>query len=85
MQTSVKVTISLPTNLLDQIEEERKGRGETRSEVIRGAIEQVFRERREQSERDRYIIGYEECPESDEEIALADHLSRSAFAADPWG
>ena len=84
MSRSVKVTISLPSDMLDQIERKRLERNETRSEFLRAAVEQTFRERREQGNRERYISGYQELPESDEEIAAAERLSRLALTAEPW-
>lgn len=84
MGRSAKVTISLPSDLLDQIEQERRERHETRSEFVRGLVEETFRGRREQQNRARYFRGYEQCPESDEEVAEADRLGHQALTAEPW-
>jgi metal-responsive CopG/Arc/MetJ family transcriptional regulator len=84
MEHSVKVTISIPADILGEIEQGRKERRETRSAFIRAAIEHVVRERRTQGDIERYIRGYQEHPESDDEIASAEQLSRAVLAEEPW-
>ena len=84
MDHSVKVTISLPSDMLSEIEQGCRERGETRSAFIRAAVEHVIRERQAQGDIEHYIRGYEEHPESDEEIASADQLSRAVLAEEPW-
>jgi metal-responsive CopG/Arc/MetJ family transcriptional regulator len=81
---SAKVTISLPSDLLDEIEQERMERHQTRSEFVRGLVEETFRGRREQHNRARYLRGYEQCPESDEEVAEAARVGHQVLAAEPW-
>jgi metal-responsive CopG/Arc/MetJ family transcriptional regulator len=47
MASAVKIAISLPSDVLDAAETERRARGQTRSEFIRHAIEAYLREARE--------------------------------------
>jgi hypothetical protein len=84
MRRSVKVTIGRPSDMLDQTEQERLERSETRSESVRAA-EETFRVRPEQNNRERYLRGDKQHPESDEEMADADRLGRQVLAAEPWG
>ena len=84
MDRSVKVTISLPADVLAEIESECKARNETRSAFIRVAVDQAIRERRAKADIARYVRGYEQYPESDEELALADQLSRAVLLEEQW-
>ena len=84
MARAVKVTISLPGDMLEQIEQERRARHETRSEFVRAMVEETFRGRHEQDKRARYVRGYEQGPETAEEIAAADRLGCRVPSAEPW-
>ena len=82
MARTAKVTISLPGAMLEQIEQERRERNETRSEFVRAMVEETFRGRQEQDKRARYVGGYEQCPEAAEEIAAADRLGCQVLAGE---
>ena len=68
MTTSVKVTISMPQDLLRAADElaEREGRG--RSNVLQDALRSYIRER----ERQEMIKGYQEMAALNRELAEAD-------------
>ena len=74
-----KIAISLPNEVLEAIERERKARGETRSEFLRGAVEAYFRRERERRAVEQYVGGYQQQPESEEEIALAETTAPPAL------
>ena len=84
MGRAVKVAISLPYELLEEAERSRQARGETRSEFVRRAIEAFLRREREREDVERYIRGYLEQPETEDEIAVSRHLSLEAFRREPW-
>ncbi len=84
MRRSAKLTISLPTDLLKVIEQRQEARGESRSEVIAGLVESALHREREQADVERYIRGYLEQPETDDEVATIDRLSVEAATRDPW-
>jgi len=79
-----KITISLPTALLEAVAHRQEERGETRSEVIAHMLEAELRREREQADVDRYIRGYLEQPEADEDGAAIDRLAVEAATRDPW-
>ncbi len=85
MPKTTKITISIPEELLEKIEKERMARGESRSESLRHAIESFLSREQEREDIERYIRGYQECPETEEEIALAQSKLPAAFAENPWG
>ncbi len=81
---TAKIAISLPEDLLQNIEKERQARGESRSEFFRRAVETLLNLERERELDEQYIAGYKKYPETKEEIALAESTMLYAFAANPW-
>ncbi len=77
-----RITISLPVELLEQAEVERKGRGESRSELFRRALETLFEKQRYETAVDSYVTGYIAEPESEYEVAAAEVTETGAFDAD---
>jgi metal-responsive CopG/Arc/MetJ family transcriptional regulator len=84
MSQAVKVAISLPAGLLEMAEHERRLRGESRSEFFRHALEAFLRQERQREQIARYIQGYREQPEGDEELAAVELQSVWAFSGEPW-
>lgn len=83
MGATAKITISLDAELLEAIERQRRERGQTRSEFVRSAVEQVLR--REQEDNARYIEAYRRQPETEEELLIAQQLGLAVLAQEPWG
>lgn len=83
MARTAKVTISLPVELLEEVERAQQQRGETRSEFIRRALEQDLRAERARAKVEQYIRGYLEQPETPEELAETDAFNQ-ATQWDPW-
>lgn len=84
MSKTVKIAISLPEELLHAVEGERRTRGETRSGFFRQAAEHLLSQQRAQEAVTRYIEGYRQQPETEEEIALAHHLSIAVLTQESW-
>ena len=84
MGRSVKIAISLPEELLNAAEQERAAQQESRSEFFRHAVQEYLHRRRAQQAVERYIQGYVEQPESQEEIAAAQAVSLAALDLEPW-
>ena len=81
--TNVKVTISLPPELLATLDRARRAEGATRSEYLRRAV-YAHLDLHGQSEARRYIAGYEAHPETAEEVAAARASAVALLAAEPW-
>jgi metal-responsive CopG/Arc/MetJ family transcriptional regulator len=79
-----KVTISLPTVLLEDVERSKETNQESRSETIARLLQAALRAEQEQSDVERYIKGYLEQPDTEEEIAIAEAMATEAAALDPW-
>jgi len=84
MGKTAKVAISMPEQVLAAVEIERRARGESRSEFFRRAVERRLREDRDSSAITAYLRGYQEIPESAEEIEAAHRLGSAVLAAEPW-
>ena len=78
-----KIAISLPDKFLESIEQECKARGETRSEFFRRAVEVFLRRERQRQLEEQYIRGYQQYPETQEEIDIAAAMSNWALE-EPW-
>ena len=76
MVKSAKVTISLPEDVLEAVETERKAKGESHSGFFQGAFERFLKQERESSAVKDYVRGYREVPESDEEVEAAHQAGR---------
>jgi metal-responsive CopG/Arc/MetJ family transcriptional regulator len=77
-----KIAISLPDDLLEDLERERKASGKSRSELVRQALEAMLSAERKRIK--QYIEGYKRYPETEEEIDWVKATSKTAFAASSW-
>ena len=84
MDKSTKIAISLPKHVLKAVEEERKARGESRSEFFRRAVEKMIRQNQESREVESYILGYRAIPESAEEVEAAHKAGVVVLTEEPW-
>lgn len=84
MARVVKLTVSLPRDLLEAVDRRQQVRGGSRSEFVRRALEHVLREEQEQQDVERYVRGYREQPETDEEALAMHQLASAVLAQEPW-
>jgi metal-responsive CopG/Arc/MetJ family transcriptional regulator len=84
MPKTTKIAISLPEEVLDAVEREREGSGESRSQFFRRAVEALLRRQREQELSEQYVRAYQKLPESPEEIEAARRGASSILAEEPW-
>jgi metal-responsive CopG/Arc/MetJ family transcriptional regulator len=81
---AVKIAISLPAELLEAAEQARKARGESRSQFFQQAVETFLRRTREQEAIERYVQGYREIPETEEEVAAIHQASSAILSQESW-
>jgi len=84
MGKTAKVAISLPENVLAAVEAERRAKGESRSEFFRKAAETRLKQERESSAIRDYLRGYQQYPESVDEVEAAHRTGSAVLAAEPW-
>src|SRR5207249_106766 len=78
MDRTARVTITLPADVLQAVEEARRARNETRSQFIERAVGALLGrppQRSAEELEEAYIRGYREHPETEEEIALSRTIS----------
>lgn len=80
--------MSLDEDLLAEIERVRKRTGESRSALIRRALEMLLESERRRQRLTDYIEGYQRHPESEAAVAVAFDRTRAAWSTledgDDW-
>jgi len=84
MAKSAKVAISLPEDVLEAVETERKAKGESRSRYFRRAIERLLKQERDSLAAKDYVRSYQEVPESAEEVEAVHRVGIAVLAEEPW-
>lgn len=84
MAKTAKVGISLPEEVLAAVEREIQVSGESRSQFFRRAIETLFKLQHEQALNEQYIRGYEQVPETHEEVEAARSTASTMLAEEVW-
>jgi metal-responsive CopG/Arc/MetJ family transcriptional regulator len=84
MPKIAKISISLPEDVLQIVEQERKSIGESRSQFFRRAVECLLRISREREASAQYIQAYQKAPETKEEVAAARKAASAILAKEPW-
>src|SRR5260370_41654395 len=79
-----RVTVSVPTALLDAVDEKLVSEEESRSALIRRLLEKALREAEESKEIERYVRGYLEQPQTEEEVAWSEAASLQNLEELPW-
>lgn len=89
MSETTRLTISLPTELLRAVDATLVNGSQSRSAVIRRLLEEALREaeEREAEEREaveRFIRGYQEQPQTEEEYGWIRDIAGRRLAELPW-
>ena len=84
MNSTVKVAISLPSDLFHEAERERGLRGRSRSAFFRDAIENYLLATKEAALDEEYVKAYRRQPETEAEIASNLALAVASLASEPW-
>ena len=79
-----KIAISLPDDMLRDVEKERQANGETRSQFFRRAAIELLKRKREREWDQDYIRAYQEMPETEAEFAGLRSAGLEALAQEPW-
>lgn len=84
MAKTTKITISIPEELLAAVEHEIKNSGESRSQFFCRAVETLFKQRQRQVLKERYIRGYRQLPETNEEVDATRLAANIILAEEVW-
>lgn len=84
MRDISRVTVSLPTELLEEADQKLAKGEESRSALVRRLLEDALRRAREQENIERYIRGYREDPQTQDEFGWSDEAVRQGRPDVPW-
>lgn len=79
-----RFTISVPTELLEAVDQQLIKEDETRSAFVRHLLEEALREAEEKKDVERYVQGYLEQPQTEEEVGWFQLASLQHLAELPW-
>ena len=81
--TARKFAISLPEELFQRLEHDRRERNMNRSQYVANAVADHLHRKREQELEEQYVRGYLEHPETEEEAEALTAVA-STLDLDPW-
>jgi metal-responsive CopG/Arc/MetJ family transcriptional regulator len=76
---SSKLAVSIPDDLLREVERARRRRGLSRSAVVQTGLRAWLKAQRDAERVKRYVDAYRRHPETDEEVAEAARLVRATW------
>lgn len=79
-----KLSITLPGEVVDSVEELRRESKETRSAVILRVLRAFFRRRVEEARIREYVQGYRRHPESVAEVKAAEARAAESLGQEDW-
>jgi len=84
MDDTSRLTIRMPPELLEALDQKLARPGESRSSTLRRLLEAALREEPRSKEIDRYLQGYREQPQTEEEFGWSDDAMKDSLPATPW-
>ena len=84
MAKTAKVAISLPKSVLDAVEQQRIANGESRSQFFHRAVEALLKREHQRMAIEQYFRGYQQIPETEDEVEAARHAANHILAEEPW-
>jgi metal-responsive CopG/Arc/MetJ family transcriptional regulator len=84
MAETEKVSVTLPKDLIRRVSRVQKQTGESRSGLVRRALQQLLRQQDEAARQRAYVEGYLKMPESAAEAAEAEATATETLASEPW-
>ena len=79
-----KIAISLPDDVLRDVEKERLASGETRSQFFRRAVADLLKRERAREANEQYVRAYREMPETEAELGWVEAASQAVLKEYPW-
>lgn len=79
-----RFTVSVPSSLLEAVDRTLVNGDESRSAVVRRLLEEALREVEEQEDIQRYIRGWQENPQTEEEFGWLEQATLQRLAELPW-
>lgn len=84
MRNATRFTVSVPSELLEAVDQRLVKGEESRSSLVRRLLERALREAEERDEVERYVRGYREKPQTEEEFGWSDEVATRHLREIPW-
>ncbi len=84
MSNMTRFTVSIPAELLEALDTTLTKGKENRSAALRRILEEAVRAEQERREVERYVAGYRERPQTDEELGWAEPTALERLEELPW-
>lgn len=84
MTASSRLNVTVPVDLLDAVDRVRARHGESRSAFVRRLLEQALADADERAAVERYVRGYRDQPQTEEEFGWSDQVIQEALAEVHW-
>ena len=84
MTNRPKIAVTLPADLLEQVERLRERTEESRSAVVVRALQLLLRHAERQLKAREYVAKYQAMPESEEDVDRAHDHAKQLLAQIPW-
>ena len=84
MTTSTRFTVSVPTRILEALDEQLVKNGDSRSAVVCRLIQEAIHKAEEQADIERYIRGWQENPMTAEDVLWDEQTAAQRLAEHPW-
>ena len=78
-----RFTVSLPADLLQEVDRQLVGDETSRSALIRRLLEDALRDLRERLDVERYVKGYTDTPQTENEFGWSDVATKVHFSELP--
>jgi metal-responsive CopG/Arc/MetJ family transcriptional regulator len=79
-----RFTVSVPSELLETFDRTLVQGEESRSAVVRRLLEDALRDAQEQEDVRRYIEGYRDTPQTEDELGWSDQVVQERLSELPW-
>lgn len=81
---AAKISVSLPPEVLETAERECRREGESRSELVRRALQGLIDRTREELQLAAYVAGYIAEPETDDEAHAVSEAAQPILEGSDW-
>lgn len=84
MSKLTRITVTIPTDLLEAAEEKLAKGQQNRSAFIRRVLEAALKEQEEKEQIEQFIQAYREQPQTEEEFGWQEIIAGEALEDLPW-
>ncbi len=79
-----RFTVSVPSGLLEEVDQKLAGGAKSRSAVVRRLLEEALRALEEQEQIEQYVTAYRRQPQTEEEFGWSDAATLDRLVEAAW-